>query len=118
MIRHVGKSMQNQLIDFQFPQDLQLRAGDFRIYVVLVNVAAGIYNVILRLTHISIIKQAIQRIFRTVETILCAVGFLRHIQPHFELVVSANQARKKSFICNHATPPQPAFAMPRSSRDN
>lgn len=55
--------------------------------------------------YISVIAQAIQRVLSTVKAIMSAVGLFRYIESHPELVTSANQAGKKSFICNHAAPP-------------
>ena len=55
--------------------------------------------------YISVIAQAIQWVLSTVKAILSTVGLFCYIESHLELVVSANQTRKKSFIRNHAAPP-------------
>ena len=73
--------------------------------IILVNVSTSIDNIVFCVVYISVIAQAIQWVLSTVKPIMSAVGLFCYIESHLKLVVSANQARKKSFICNHAAPP-------------
>ena len=73
--------------------------------------------VVFRMVYIAVIAQAVQRVLRTMESILTAVGLFRHIETHLKLIANADHAGPKTFIRNHTLPPQPAFAMPKSISD-
>ena len=69
------------------------------------------------MVYIAVIAQAVQRVLRTMESILAAVGLFSHIKTHLKLIANADHAGPKTFIRNHTLPPQPAFAMPKSISD-
>lgn len=105
VVCHKSKAMEEEFFFCQPFQNCQLCTGNFGIDTIFVNVSASIDNIVFCVVYISVIAQAIQRVLSTVKAIMSAVGLFRYIESHPELVTSANQAGKKSFICNHAAPP-------------
>lgn len=105
VVCHKSKAMEEKFFFCQPFQNCQLCTGNFGIDIIFVNVSTSIDNIVFCVVYISVIAQAIQWVLSTVKAILSAVGLFCYIEAHLKLVVSANQAGKKSFICNHAAPP-------------
>lgn len=101
MIRHIGQGVQEKILMVQFLQNGEFGTGNFTVYSILIQIAAGIHQVIFRFLHIRVIGQAVQWIGGAMKTILRAVGLFRFIEAHHKPKTKADQPRLKRFICKH-----------------
>ena len=116
MIRHIGETVQDQLLHIQPAQDRQLRAGDLGVIGILIQIPLRFDQIVLRGVDVRIVVQAVKRVCGTVETIALAVGLIRHILSHGELVASADQSFFKTFVCKHTFSLPSQLALPATSK--
>ena len=81
VVCHKGEAVEKQFFFRQPLEDRQFGAGDLGIHLVLVDVPAGVDDVIFRMVYIAVIAQAVQRVLRTMESILTAVGLSVTLRP-------------------------------------
>ena len=82
--------MEEELRAAELTQDSQLRTGNLGVVFILIHITTGIDQVVFRTLHIGVVGQAVQRIFRTMETIGSAISLIGNVQPHHKMVSSAN----------------------------